>query len=187
MYTNTQIFPLLALVAHIASQASDEGCDGDLTVTSKSAVEQAGVLAQALQRSPLQLAIGVHSHKHGDSLYAFGVQEGQVFGEGDFAAHLDDQFEPDREEFANLHSFPEKEIVLITGEPVNGQVVNFEPLEDLIDAAKQHGEDSEPDHEVGDLQDLLRAMWELLTPEQRLSYVGLSKVVQVKLNATGEF
>lgn len=35
-------------------------------------------------------------------------------------------------------------------------------LKKLMDAARQHGEDSDPDHEVGDLQDLLVAAWELL-------------------------
>lgn len=40
-------------------------------------------------------------------------------------------------------------------------------LEDFITAAKKHGEDSHPDHEVGDLQDLLRAAWEIMTPDQR--------------------
>ena len=32
-----------------------------------------------------------------------------------------------------------------------------ERLESVLAAAKQHGKDSEPDHEVGDLQDCLRA------------------------------
>ena len=41
-------------------------------------------------------------------------------------------------------------------------------LEDLVDLARQHGEDSEPDHEVGDLQDLLRAAWALMNDSQRL-------------------
>ena len=40
-------------------------------------------------------------------------------------------------------------------------------LELLIDAATAHGEKSESDHEVGDLQDILRVCWKLLTPEQQ--------------------
>ena len=40
-------------------------------------------------------------------------------------------------------------------------------VERLIEAARRHGEDSEPDHEVGDLQDVLRAAWAELTPDQR--------------------
>lgn len=40
-------------------------------------------------------------------------------------------------------------------------------IEDFIKAAEKHGEDSHPDHEVGDLQDLLRAAWEIMSPEQR--------------------
>lgn len=37
----------------------------------------------------------------------------------------------------------------------------------FLDAARQHGEDSEPDHEVGDLQTYFRAAYDMLTPEQR--------------------
>lgn len=44
-------------------------------------------------------------------------------------------------------------------------------IETYISAAKQHGEDSDPDHEVGDLQDMLRSAWELLSEEQRLQLV----------------
>jgi hypothetical protein len=39
--------------------------------------------------------------------------------------------------------------------------------ERLIAAAKKHGENSNPDHEVGDLQDILRSCFEVMTPEQR--------------------
>lgn len=38
-------------------------------------------------------------------------------------------------------------------------------LEDILQAAKQHGEESEPDHEVGDLQDALRLAWAKLPIE----------------------
>lgn len=40
-------------------------------------------------------------------------------------------------------------------------------IEDLIHAARQHGLEDDPDHEVGDLQDILRAAWEIMTPDQR--------------------
>jgi hypothetical protein len=36
----------------------------------------------------------------------------------------------------------------------------------VINAAEQHGIDSGPDHEVGDLQDALEEALKLLTPEQ---------------------
>jgi hypothetical protein len=38
-------------------------------------------------------------------------------------------------------------------------------------AAFVHGEDSEGDHEVGDLQDLFRAAWELMTEEQKIDFL----------------
>lgn len=40
-------------------------------------------------------------------------------------------------------------------------------LELLIDAAKAHGEQSEPDHEAGDLADILRDCWATMTPKAR--------------------
>jgi hypothetical protein len=40
-------------------------------------------------------------------------------------------------------------------------------LDQIIGAAAKHGHDSEPDHEVGDLQDALRLAWAELTPAKR--------------------
>ena len=39
--------------------------------------------------------------------------------------------------------------------------------ESLLEAARLHGENSEPDHEVGDLQTLFVACWSVMSPEQR--------------------
>lgn len=46
------------------------------------------------------------------------------------------------------------------------------PLEPefYLSAAQLHGEDSDPDHEVGDLQDFLRAAFKIMTPEQRKQF-----------------
>lgn len=60
-------------------------------------------------------------------------------------------------------------------------------LQYYLDAAQQHGEDSEPDHEVGDLQDLLRTMWSLLTPEQRMAFAKHEDVHMVLEGACVEF
>lgn len=43
-------------------------------------------------------------------------------------------------------------------------------IEFYIEVAQEHGEDSEPDHEVGDLQLFVREMWSLLTPEQKAAF-----------------
>ena len=40
-------------------------------------------------------------------------------------------------------------------------------LERIFAAAKAHGEASEPDHEVGDLQAVLVSCWARMTQEQR--------------------
>lgn len=45
-------------------------------------------------------------------------------------------------------------------------------IERVLHAAERHGELSEPDHEVGDLQGVIYALWKLLTPEQRAAYAS---------------
>ena len=43
-------------------------------------------------------------------------------------------------------------------------------IETYINAAFLHGSDSKPEHELGDLQDLLRLAWSLMTPDQRETF-----------------
>jgi hypothetical protein len=45
-------------------------------------------------------------------------------------------------------------------------------LERAIDDAADHGQAGDPDHEVGDLQQLARQLWALLTPAQRRAFAG---------------
>lgn len=40
-------------------------------------------------------------------------------------------------------------------------------VEEILGSAAQHGSDSEPEHEIGDLQDALRAAWTKLSPQDR--------------------
>lgn len=49
-------------------------------------------------------------------------------------------------------------------------------LQLILSAAKAHGEGSEPEHEVGDLQDVLRCAWALMTPMQRVSLLRSREV-----------
>lgn len=42
-------------------------------------------------------------------------------------------------------------------------------IDHILDAARHHGEVSDPEHEVGDLQDALRQAWNLMTAAQRLA------------------
>ena len=61
-------------------------------------------------------------------------------------------------------------------------------LEKLFAAADNHGEDDEPDHTVGDLQDLLRTAWSIMTVGQKLQLLGSDEVENiVELGARGEF
>ncbi len=59
-------------------------------------------------------------------------------------------------------------------------------VERFLNSALRHGTDSEPDHEVGDLQEYLRAMWQLLTPQQKLDFVRAESVQATLTAAEGE-
>lgn len=49
-------------------------------------------------------------------------------------------------------------------------------LELCLHAAYEHGNNSESDHEVGDLQDMLTKAWGLMTPGQRLAMMADSQI-----------
>lgn len=54
----------------------------------------------------------------------------------------------------------------------------------FLAAAKRHGEDSEPDHEAGDIQEFFRATYKLLTPIQRERFAA-NQGVNFILDAAG--
>jgi hypothetical protein len=56
-------------------------------------------------------------------------------------------------------------------------------LEFLLGLAEEHGRDSEPDHEVGDLQDLCRAMWRELQDWQRQRVLASPEVGNLRESA----
>jgi hypothetical protein len=50
-------------------------------------------------------------------------------------------------------------------------------LDLILAAAKRHGEDGDPDMEVGDLQQLARDLWAMLTPKQRKAFPSSCRVI----------
>ncbi len=50
-------------------------------------------------------------------------------------------------------------------------------LELIIAAAEKHGQDSDPDMEVGDLQCLVRDLWAMLTPEQKAAFPSSGRAI----------
>lgn len=52
-------------------------------------------------------------------------------------------------------------------------------IERIINAAQQHGENDNPDREVGDLQDVLRAAWACMSNEQRNQLMAAAETVNV--------
>lgn len=58
----------------------------------------------------------------------------------------------------------------VFGEDMQAEVLRGPPpreLQRLLDNARRHGEKSEPEHEVGDLQQALWALWNHMRPEDR--------------------
>ena len=45
-------------------------------------------------------------------------------------------------------------------------------IEALFQAARIHGQESEPDHEVGDLQQALLAAWNLMDSQQKVAFMA---------------
>lgn len=61
-------------------------------------------------------------------------------------------------------------------------------LDKLLTAADNHGEDDDPDHTVGDLQDLLRRAWDILSVSQKRQLLNSAEVEDLAmLGARGEF
>ena len=58
-------------------------------------------------------------------------------------------------------------------------------LSRLLRAAERHGSESDPDHEVGDLQDVLKAAFGCLTKYQRVKFMG-SEAVKDLLDEWGD-
>ncbi len=58
-------------------------------------------------------------------------------------------------------------------------------VERYIRAAAQHGRDSEPDHEVGDLQQLLRIAFGMMTDCQRAAFAADRQTVEILAVAEG--
>lgn len=55
----------------------------------------------------------------------------------------------------------------------------LDSVEALVAIAKIHGEDSEPDHEAGDLQEFVRIAAKMLTDEQRAAFAANQDVQDV--------
>lgn len=64
--------------------------------------------------------------------------------------------------------------------PVNDEEGTPLGVENYIEGARRHGEDDDPDHEVGDLQELFRAAYGLLSPSQRAEFGRLPEVEEMR-------
>jgi hypothetical protein len=68
-------------------------------------------------------------------------------------------------------------------QPLPIEAAALEDVETYISAAETHGTFDDPDHEVGDLQQLLRAAFGMLSIEQRALFALNSDVRAVLVNA----
>lgn len=52
-------------------------------------------------------------------------------------------------------------------------------IEDIISAAETHGSFEDPDHETGDLQNVLRAAWAIMTIDQKMALAECDAVTGI--------
>jgi len=62
--------------------------------------------------------------------------------------------------------------------PFKQQSGNKTGVELVIEAARLHGENSDPDHEVGDLQDALRLMWDMLPSTKKIAFMEHESTIE---------
>lgn len=65
--------------------------------------------------------------------------------------------------------------------------IKLADIEDVIAAAKRHGENSETDHEVGDLQDALRLAWKFMRHEAQRDFMTHSTIWDIVKENPPEF
>ena len=77
---------------------------------------------------------------------------------------------------------PDAEILKLLNERPTTDSVPFMPprlVEGVIRGAELHGEESEPDMEIGDLQGALRAAYKLLSPSKREAFLATEEVKSI--------
>ncbi len=67
-----------------------------------------------------------------------------------------------------------------------GEKMPDEWIELVIEAAEHHGRDSEPDMEIGDLQEALRLAWGLMDARQRTTFSLQPEIENILTNLEGE-
>jgi len=112
MLSKPELQTFLEAIHTLLNSASDEGCSDDLIVVSKPLLEQLDALVPTLRQAQARrYSLGVHSHRHGDSPYLFLVDAGVRFGKRQFRDHLDEHFEPERDETIGVEN--DMDVILI--------------------------------------------------------------------------
>jgi len=102
MFAIQQLSPLLSLIDESAARGTPMASD---------AIRGLKEAADQLRTQEQRLVMGQHHHRHGTSTYLFIVAAGASFGEQEFEDHLQEAFEPEREEVLELMSMDEPTVV----------------------------------------------------------------------------
>jgi hypothetical protein len=93
MFINSQLEPLFSMIDALSKI-------DDSVAALKAEAERLRALKQ-------RLTLGWHEHRHGRSDYLFLVPEGKVFSEDDLVAHMEEEFEPEKDESLSVDSIDE--------------------------------------------------------------------------------
>lgn len=104
MYIKSQLERLFSLIDKLNTSSSTDGCSEDLAVVDGVHLEGLVAEARRLKESNNDLMVGRHTHLHGESTYAFLVEDGTELSLEGFEQHLQEAFEPEREETLSLSS-----------------------------------------------------------------------------------
>lgn len=116
MFASKQIEALFDRIGNLEDSASSEGCEADLTVVDSVALHEVLKEVKRLKTLNQRLLFGRHEHRHGDSVYLFLVPQGIEFDKDDLESCLQEDFEPDMEEFLSVETMDEPTIITGTEE-----------------------------------------------------------------------
>lgn len=158
-----------------ATNPEDDGLAGVylVSVSASKPVDLGGLTAIQKHRISAAVLDEFHGHQGIEEVDDFSVsvylENGLEIGEDDEPGGINSAFSVRADHCGSVDFDSLPEVLSFLAEDRDDEI-NLLNIDFYIDTAKQHGEDSEPDHEVGDLQDLLRAMWELLPSAQRIAF-----------------
>ena len=145
MYANQQLSGLFEAISDLYDSAHQTGCSDDLTVVEQVCLSKVIEECRRLRELKQSLLAGLHTHRFGETVYAY-LHAGQDFAEPEFIKALGDDFEEHREEGAQVFRMPDEEVCILS-DAENPESSGGDELSRLADTGiwcRSDGEGDEP-------------------------------------------